>query len=54
MLNMRMALAAGMRDGPARDSTFMCLNPGGSGKALVLSKNGIADVSFVCRHDRSL
>jgi hypothetical protein len=29
-LNMRMALAARMRDRPARDSTFMWVNPGGS------------------------
>jgi hypothetical protein len=33
MLNMRMALAAHMWDSPARDGTFMCLNPGGSGQA---------------------
>jgi hypothetical protein len=32
VLNMRMALAARMRDNPARDSTFMCLNLGGSGQ----------------------
>jgi hypothetical protein len=54
MLNMRMALAARMRDRPARDGTFMCLNAGGSDKALLLSKNAIAHVSFVYRHDRSL
>jgi hypothetical protein len=30
MLNMGMALAVRMRDGPARDSTFTCLNAGGS------------------------
>jgi hypothetical protein len=30
MLNMRMALAARMRDSPARDSIFMWVNPGDS------------------------
>jgi hypothetical protein len=33
MLNMRMTLAARMRDRPDRNGTFMCLNPGGSGQS---------------------
>jgi hypothetical protein len=33
MLNMGMALAARMRDCRARDSTFTCLNAGGSGQS---------------------
>jgi hypothetical protein len=35
MLNMRMALAARMRDSPTRDSTFMCLSLGSSGQGSV-------------------
>jgi hypothetical protein len=31
MLNMPMAPAARMQDSPARDSAFMCLNPGDNG-----------------------
>jgi hypothetical protein len=52
--NMRMALAARMWDRPARDSIFMCLNPGDSRWSSASLKKGIAYVSFVYRHDRSL
>jgi hypothetical protein len=54
MPNMRMALVARIRDRPARDSTFMCLNPGRADKDLLLSKKDIGSVSFLYRHDRSL
>jgi hypothetical protein len=33
VLNMRVARTARMWDDPARDSTFICLNPGGSGQS---------------------
>jgi hypothetical protein len=39
-LNMRMARTARMRDRPARDSTFMCLNLGGSRQRSASLKKG--------------
>jgi hypothetical protein len=39
MLNMRMARTARMPDSPARDSTIICLNPGGSGQGPASLKN---------------
>jgi hypothetical protein len=38
MLNMRMAHAARIRDRPARDSTFTCLNRGGRGQGFASLK----------------